>query len=248
MNYDATNLAANYDLGRDHGPEFLDLWMRTVSSYLEGQTVKTILDLGCGTGRFSEGLARHFNAEVAAVDPSTKMLEQARRKQTDIRVKYQSGSGESLSLADKSVDLVFTSMAFHHFEDPALVARQCRRVLRDGATVFLRAASLEQIPDYPYVDFFPAAVSILEQRLPSVNFMKQIFEAAGFRTVAEEIIPQQIAPNLESYADKLATKSDSVLSSLSESDFEAGLKALRSYAASVEPQPVFEKIDIFVFR
>jgi hypothetical protein len=40
----------------DHGPEFLDLWMKVVSSHVRDQRISTILELGCGTGRFSEGL------------------------------------------------------------------------------------------------------------------------------------------------------------------------------------------------
>jgi len=39
---------------------------------------KRILDLGCGTGRFSAALRARFEAEVIGIDPSKKMLEQAR--------------------------------------------------------------------------------------------------------------------------------------------------------------------------
>ena len=248
MDYDATNIAATYDLGRDHGPEFLDLWMRTIASYVERKSVKNILDLGCGTGRFSEALAAHFNAQVTGIDPSTKMLDQARRKLKDSRVDYQNGRAESIPQPDKSLDLIFTSMTFHHFEDPALVAQECRRVLRDGAIVFLRAGSREQIPNYPYYDFFPATWPILEERLPSGTFMKQVFESAGFKTVDARIVTQQIASDFERYAEKLATGSDSVLASLTPDDFEAGMQALRTYAAQTENRPVFEPIDVLVFR
>jgi hypothetical protein len=44
MDYDATDIASTYDLGRDHGPEFLDLWMNVVSSPVRDQRIKTILD------------------------------------------------------------------------------------------------------------------------------------------------------------------------------------------------------------
>src|ERR1051325_5508091 len=132
MDYDATDIATTYDRGRSHGPEVLDLWMSTISSHLKGQVVNTALDLGCGTGRFSEALAARFNAEVIGVDPSMKMLQQARRKQLDGRVRYHSGRGEAIPLPDGSVDLVFMSMVFHHFDNPALAARECRRVLREG--------------------------------------------------------------------------------------------------------------------
>jgi SAM-dependent methyltransferase len=96
VDYDATDIPAVYDLGRDHGPAFLDLWMRTVAAHVRAP--RTILDLGCGTGRFSNALAAHFDADVIGVDPSAKMLEQARRKPVDRRVRYQSGRGEAIPL------------------------------------------------------------------------------------------------------------------------------------------------------
>src|SRR6267142_1167323 len=100
MDYDATEIPVAYDRGRDHGPEVLDLWMEVVSSYVKGQRIDTILDLGCGTGRFSEALAVRFDAEVIGIDPSKKMLEQAERKRRDHRVRYESGRGESIPLTD----------------------------------------------------------------------------------------------------------------------------------------------------
>ena len=113
MNYDETDIPIAYDRGRDHGPEVLNLWMNVVSSHVKGQRIRTILDLGCGTGRFSEALAVRFDAEVIGVDPSTKMLEQARSKQHDRRSRYGLGHGESIPLPADSVDLVFISMVFH---------------------------------------------------------------------------------------------------------------------------------------
>jgi ubiquinone/menaquinone biosynthesis C-methylase UbiE len=248
MNYDATNIAATYDLARDHGPAFLDLWMQTISSYLKGKSVKSILDLGCGTGRFSEALADYFNAQVIGVDPSTKMLNQALNKQTDSRVRYQIGPGEAIPLPDTSVDLVFMSMCFHHFEHPSQVAVECRRVLRESGTVFLRAGSSDQIDSYPYIDYFPTSRPILERSLQPCAFMRTVFETAGFQTVDQTLIRQQIAPSLEQYAEKIAAGADSVLAQLKVGEFEAGLNALRSHAARSENQSVIEPIDVLVFK
>ncbi len=181
MDYDATEIPLVYDRGRDHGPENLQLWMNVLSSWVGKQPVTRILDLGCGTGRFTEALAAHFDAAVVGVDPSTKMLDQARKKLRDPRVQYQSGSGEAIPLADGSVDLVFMSMCFHHFTDPKAAVRECRRVLREGGPAVLRTGVRERIPSYPYVEFFPTSRPIMDDILPTRCFRERSFRVGRFQ-------------------------------------------------------------------
>jgi ubiquinone/menaquinone biosynthesis C-methylase UbiE len=248
MDYDATDIAVTYDRGREHGPEIHNLWMNVVWSHVNGQAFKTILDLGCGTGRFTEDLAVRFNANGVGIDRSKKMLEQAHRKLRDPRVSYVRGRGEAIPLPDNSVDLIFMSMVFHHFDDPALVARECRRVLRDQGTAFLRAGTRERISSYPYVEFFPESRPLLEECLAGGSMIREVFESAGFRTVAVDVVTQEIAPNFGAYAEKLSAGADSVLARLSPRDYEAGMNKLRLHAARTDSQSVFEPIDVFVFR
>jgi SAM-dependent methyltransferase len=178
MDYDLTEIPAGYDRGRDHGPEFLGLWMAALERYLHGLDVRRILDLGCGTGRFSEALATHFRAEVVGIDPSVKMLERAREKQHPDRVQYQFGSAEAISLPPRSADVIFISMSFHHFVDRASAARECRRVLRDQGVVCVRTGTREQIQSYPYVPFFPSTPPKLVEVLPDHAELREPFEAA----------------------------------------------------------------------
>ncbi|MGH7469334.1 MAG: class I SAM-dependent methyltransferase [Longimicrobiales bacterium] len=248
MNYDLTGIPAVYDRARDHGPEMLDLWMDTLQAHLDGRTINVILDLGCGTGRFSESLALRFHADVIGLDPSANMLEQARQKRRDERVQYQQGHAEAIPLAAQSVDAIFISMSFHHFSDAGLAARECRRVLRDPGTVLVRTGTHERIASYPYVPFFPTSWPLLDEVLPTGSRVREVFEAAGFQTMASQLITQTIAPTWAAYAEKIAAGGDSVLARLSARDFQAGLEALRRHAAGALHQAIVEPIDLFVFR
>jgi ubiquinone/menaquinone biosynthesis C-methylase UbiE len=248
VDYDLTDIPSAYDRGRDHGPEFLDLWMNIVASRLDSGPVNKILDLGCGTGRFSEGLAVRFDAYVIGVDPSKKMLDQARKKRRVDRVQYQRGNAEAIPLLSEAVDMIFMSMSFHHFTDPDLGARECRRVLRKGGTVVVRTGSREQISSYPYVPFFPKTRSMLEDLLPNNGSLRRVFETAGFRCVVSEVVTQTIAPNWWVYAEKLAAGGDSVLARLSEQELASGLEAVRNHDSERDGQPVVEPIDVLLFR
>jgi ubiquinone/menaquinone biosynthesis C-methylase UbiE len=247
MDYDKTNIPDKYNQGRDHGPAFLELWMNVVAGHVDPSQVHDILDLGCGTGRFSQALALRFNANLIGIDPSTKMLQQALQGRSNGRICYASGLAEAVPLASNSIDLIFISMVFHHFSDPLAVAEECRRVLGPHGRVCLRTASLEKISIYPYVPFFPTSPPLLEKRLPSISTQRTAFEAASFRTLSCDVVTQEIAVDYSAYADKLATKSDSILASLNEEEFQAGLEAVRSHAANTPSRAVTEPIDFLVF-
>jgi ubiquinone/menaquinone biosynthesis C-methylase UbiE len=150
MDYDQTSMPSAYDQARSHSPEALDFWLGIISSALPKARIDTILDLGCGTGRYSGALAAKFQAEVFAVDPSEKMLAEARKKALGA-VRHLRGSGEHLPIAGASMDMVFMSMVYHHFKDPLASAKECHRVLRANGIVCIRGSTADQIEEY--VDF-----------------------------------------------------------------------------------------------
>jgi ubiquinone/menaquinone biosynthesis C-methylase UbiE len=248
LDYDRTSLPAEYDRGRSFSLEQLSLWLHALEERLPGATPRRILDLGCGTGRFTEALAAHFSAEVIGLDPSLQMLQRARDKRQDARVEYLRGTAEAIPLPAGSVDLVFMSMCFHHFADKRQAATECRRVLREGGAAALRNGTRERIGEYPYVPFFPSSRAILEQVLPDHDELRRTFEAAGFGVAASAAIRHVVCPGWDAYADRLAAGGDSVLARLDAAELSAGLAAIRARASQYPGQAVEESIDLFVFQ
>jgi ubiquinone/menaquinone biosynthesis C-methylase UbiE len=246
MDYDKSNIAATYDAARRYRPEVLGQWLDLVANHAPSP-LNVIVDLGCGTGRFTQPLSDRLNADVMGLDPSEKMLAAARSKGHGPRVKFKQLRGEAFPIGDGTADMVFMSMVLHHLSDPAATARECRRILRRGGRVCLRNATREA--DVRQSRFFSGMQELIEQTLPSNAAVANPYEGAGFRTAAHELIQQCVAANWQEFADKIALRADSLLARIPNADFEAGMAALRDYAAARSPQePVTEVIDFFVFE
>lgn len=106
--------ASNYDAGTgfevEHHAEALRL-----ANIQEGQYV---LDIACGTGRGTVGLAQAAgaNGRVDALDLSEAMLEQARRKieklELSDHVHFKQGNARELPYPDETFDLVYNGYMF----------------------------------------------------------------------------------------------------------------------------------------
>ena len=246
MDYDQTDIAASYDRARALAPETRALWQDVLSADISPHSVSLVIDLGCGTGRFSELLAAHFGARVIGIDPSRKMIDAARGKPATGQVAYEHGSAEALPIPDACADLVFMSMVFHHFADPAAVAGECLRVLRPGGHACIRNTTREN--DFPHRHFFPALERLIKSELPTRTDIKLIFVAAGFALTVDRIVTQIVAPDWSSFVGKAAMRADSFLARLSDDDFRQGMAALRSHADAADlDEVVTEQIDWFVF-
>jgi ubiquinone/menaquinone biosynthesis C-methylase UbiE len=246
MDYDKTEIATTYDRARALAPETARLWQDLLSADIDRTAISLVIDLGCGTGRFSELLAAHFGVQVIGIDPSEKMVDQARRKPATGKVTYRQGSAEAPPLPDGCADLVFMSMIYHHLIDPSAVARECRRVLRQGGYVCIRNGTHEG--DFPHRHFFPALRALIDSDLPSRRDITSVFTASGFSPVVHQVVTQITAPDWPSFVEKSSLRADSFLARLPDDDFHRGMAALRAHGAEIDTkEPVTEEIDWFVF-
>ena len=149
------------------------------------------------------------------------MLDQARRKGATDSVVLLRASAQVPPFSDSSADVVFMSMVYHHFADPVVVAKECRRVLRDGGHVCIRNSTCEA--DFPHRHFLPAMRSLIESELPARNDIGVVFRAAGFTPVLHEIVRQVVAPNWPTFVHKSSLRADSFLARLSNEDFSPGM-------------------------
>ncbi len=102
-------------------------------------TPERILDLGCGTGYPTRQLAKMYrSAEVIGIDFAQAMAARAGRGRWFRRGPMAlCADMRRLPLADASVDIVFSSLAFQWIEDLPALFTEIRRVLRpEGVLMF----------------------------------------------------------------------------------------------------------------
>jgi ubiquinone/menaquinone biosynthesis C-methylase UbiE len=245
MDYDNTAIASKYDAARGYRPEVLRQWIDIIAAHVPVHPA-LIVDLGCGTGRFSYPLADRFQTRVIGIDPSEKMLEVARRQLTDYCIEFHKAAAENIPLPNGCADVVFMSMVLHHLQDRACAARECCRVLSERGRVCVRNSTRETT--FPQSRFFPGTLPMIQRELPSRDEVVAMFERAGLRLSVYLRVPHLQAASWKDLADKLAMRADSFLARLSDTEFEAGLAALRAHASASDPnETISEEIEFFAF-
>jgi len=249
VDYDR-RLYRTYRAGRSLSPDSGRLWMDALAGHVgRNRSDLTILDLGAGTGRFSVLLADAFASQVVAVEPSAKMRAEAERGSPHARVVYRDGTAGAIPAANGAFDFALLSMVIHHVPDLDACARELHRVVKPAGLVFIRNTFSGRLASIRHYEFFPSARTIDEARLPTVEQIRDAFEARGFATEALDTLEQEIDPSLAAHYDRLKRRALSSFELMTDAEFEHGLARLR-IAASLEtsPAPVLEKIDLLVLR
>ena len=101
---------------------------------------RNIIEVGCGTGRNTEWLARPAAGatDIVALDFSEEMLARARNRVRDPRVRFiQHGIRASWPLADASADVVIVILVLEHVEHLLPIFAEAARTLSGGGELFI---------------------------------------------------------------------------------------------------------------
>jgi ubiquinone/menaquinone biosynthesis C-methylase UbiE len=121
----------------------------------------TLLDIGCGTGRFLDFVKQTWpRLSVLGLDMSEAYTRHAKRHLArSSRINFIIGKAEAIPLADHSLDAV-TSIFLLHELPPNIrrgLFRECARVLKPGGRlVLIDSAQRGDLPDYEgLLELFP---------------------------------------------------------------------------------------------
>ena len=140
---------------------------RVASICLHNRDVRTILDIGTGSGVFAEVFSG-LGLDVTGIDIQEPMLEIARKLVP--RAHFQLGTSENLPFVNGSFDLCFLGLVLHESSRPLRTLREARRVSA------VRAAVLE----WPYLE--QVVGPPLKHRLRNEDVLRKA-TAAGFSRI-----------------------------------------------------------------
>ena len=209
-------VAARYDGLRDElADDALDLLVR--DGDLAGRSV---LDVGCGTGRTAAALTARFGCAVTGVDPSPEMLAVARERAP--AAEFREGRAERLPVADGAFEraLLQTSV---HLVDRARALPEVRRALRPGGRLAILTVDPAGVDRFWLAEWFPSWAGIDRGRFPAIGLLERELAGAGFTAIRAREHPRRLRYSRERALDLLHGRFASSFALLDDAEYAAGV-------------------------
>jgi SAM-dependent methyltransferase len=234
--------AAAFQATRHLGDDAFSAWREAITRYLDPQPGMRLLDLGCGTGSWSQVFRRWWpGTAVLAVEPSAAMRERA------VVAPVAAGHAADIPAGDASIDAVWLSTVVHHIPDLSAAAREIRRVLKPGAPVLIRSVFPGRHEGISLCRFWPETITVLNDDYPAVATVEAAFAEAGFTTAGLDPVAQISAPSLRQAVIGLRREAHTLLQLISDDAYTKGAERLRA-AARTATGPLIDVLDLLVLR
>jgi ubiquinone/menaquinone biosynthesis C-methylase UbiE len=228
---------------RDGGPDGLVAFVRERCAHTGDRPV---LDVGCGTGRWTEEVMAGGRRAVG-LDPSTAMLARARERLPAAALVR--GRAESLPFASGRFGAVVCVYVIHHLDEPARFVAEAARVLGAGGTLSVLALAPHDGQDSWYLyDHFDGMREADCARYPTTSAIRGWMTAAGLVDIEVEIAArvQGTARGAAVFDDAILTRHGTCqLALLSDDEFERGLARIRRDAAAGDAASFRTDLRIF---
>ncbi len=128
----------------------------------------SILDVGAGTGNYSQAMAE-AGYHVSAIEPSQVMREQGKEH---LQLNWFAGCAEDLPFEDEVFDGVMMTLCMHHFADWQKAFIEAQRVVGSGPIVLL-SFDAEFKSEFWLLDYFPRFAEDDKKVFPKLSVLKE---------------------------------------------------------------------------
>jgi len=212
-----------YDDVRQADIELINSFLQEIE--IEKET--RVLDIGCGTGNYTDSLQKLTQGEVYGVEPSQGMLGKAKAKQS--KVVFKQGSAAELPFEDEFFDFVYMTDVIHHVPEIWAMFAEINRVLKEKGRVCIVTQSHQQIENRPIARFFPGTVAVDKRRYPDIPEIIANAEDQGLKLVKNAVLNENAKIELgQEFLELVKKKGYSMLHLLSEEEYREGLLRLKN--------------------
>ncbi len=152
-------------------------------SLLKPESGKYYLDVGCGTGNYTHALYNR-GVHLTGIDPSEKMLTEARKKNNSIE--WKKGSVEDLPFHDAVFNGAIATLTLHHWQNMVNGFAEIKRVLIPRSNLVIFTSSPEQMETYWLNHYFPQMMKTSTAQMPSLKKISACLEQSGFSQITTE--------------------------------------------------------------
>ncbi len=229
---DYEDISHYYDTVRGFGPDYYRGWLDHIFRHGDLEDRQRVLDIGCGTGRYTVLMQQRSGRPMVGLDLAAGMLAKARAKAGDgSDLLLVRGDAQRLPFKDGSFDAATLILVVHHIEDLEKMANGIQRVLSPGGRVMFMTRDHDEI-EASYIAMFPGVLEIDLARFPRVDRLEAVLRDAGFTGVGHD---REVNPGFsmdrEQVMDKVNGRFISTLSLMSDEEF---LEAREVFSSRLE--------------
>ncbi|MCO7246459.1 methyltransferase domain-containing protein [Halomonas sp. Mc5H-6] len=143
----------------------------------------SLLDMGCGTGYWTQRLAaRYLHAHVTGLDIAPGMLAEAQARYGN-HIRWQLGNAEALPFAADSFDLAFSNLAIQWCRDTGAVMNELQRVLAPGGQAHLMTLLPGTLAEVAHAWQRPEALL----QTPERNELARAIDQSGLTPIHQQV-------------------------------------------------------------
>ncbi|MBP1682835.1 MAG: SAM-dependent methyltransferase, partial [Ignavibacteriaceae bacterium] len=216
----------------------------SLKSLIESNEYKSILEAGCGTGRWISSLEEVSN-KVFGLDYSFDMMKIPKVGKSNLNL--VNADAVHIPFKDNFFDLIFCVNAIHHFPDKEKFIAECKRTLTSNGMLAVFGVDPHIDKDWYVYDYFDSVYENDLKRFPSTGQLKNTLQDLKFEMIenriVEKVFNQRTGKDILN--DPFLQKNhSSQLANLSDEEYQSGVDKIKRQIEE-NPNTVFTTSVIF---